>query len=136
MGAPISPPGVASPLIFLPRTGFPMRHALLVAVTVLSAPPAGAAQRAPVARPPDARALVAQAERLQDVDDTLALKLVRQALPLLRGPQDRVLRVKALALECWTSAGAAEPAALVALAERGMAEARAAGDARGYADLR
>jgi len=85
---------------------------------------------------PDPRALVAQAERMQDVDDERALRLIGQALPLLQKPEDRPLRVKALALQCWSSAGSVEAAETVELAERGMAEARAAGDARAYASLR
>ena len=64
------------------------------------------------------------------------VRLTSQALPLLQQPEDRPLRVKALALRCWSSAGSVEPAALVALAEGGMAEAGAAGDARAYASLR
>ncbi|HEV7586805.1 MAG TPA: tetratricopeptide repeat protein, partial [Longimicrobium sp.] len=108
-----------------------MRHALLVTAIALVAAAPLSAQRAA-----DARALVAQAERLQDVDDAHALRLVEQALPMLRRPEDRALRLKAVALQCWTSAGSAEPGAMLALAERGMEEARRAGDARSYADLR
>ena len=107
------------------------RHALLATLATLAAAAPLAAQRAP-----DARALVAQAERLQDVDDAGAFRLMEQALPLLRRPEDRALRMKALALRCWTSAGIVESAAQTAMAEAGMAEARAAGDARAYADLR
>jgi diguanylate cyclase (GGDEF)-like protein len=106
-----------------------IRHAHLVAAAFFAA-------AAPLAAQTDPRALVAQAERLQDVDDDRALRLVQQALPLLRRPEDRAPRMQALALRCWTSAGSAEPDTLVALAERGMAEARAAGDAAAYADLR
>jgi diguanylate cyclase (GGDEF)-like protein len=108
-----------------------MRYRSLLTVISITAAAPLHAQTAP-----DPRALVAQAERLQDVDDERALRLVLQALPLLRKPEDRPLRVKALVLQCWTSAGSAEPAALVALAERGMAEARAAGDPRAFATLR
>jgi len=105
-----------------------MRNALFAAAfalaTVTAAPLAGQA--------PDPRALIARAERLQDVDDAGAHRLVQQALPLLPRAGDP-LRLKALALRCWTSADGAE---MVALAEQGMAEAHAAGAAAEYADLR
>jgi diguanylate cyclase (GGDEF)-like protein len=108
-----------------------MRARLLALVSVLAASAPLAAQRTP-----DPRALYDQAARLQDVDDDRALSLLNQALPLLTRPEDRPMRAKVLALRCWTSAGSAEPAALASLAEQGMAEARAAGDAHAYADLR
>jgi len=85
---------------------------------------------------PDLRALVAQAERMEGVNDDSALKLVRRALPGLAAPAARPLRVRALALECSTLAGSEQLAGLVTRAERGMAEARAAGNARAYASLR
>ncbi|HSU15022.1 diguanylate cyclase [Longimicrobium sp.] len=106
-----------------------MRHAFLVAAVALAAAAPLAAQA------PDARTLIARAERLQDVADDSALALVQRALVQLPRAGDP-LRLKALALRCWTSAGSAEPAALVAMAERGMAEADAAGDAHASADLR
>lgn len=90
-----------------------------------------AAQRAS-----DAAALVARAERMQDVDDEGARRILEQVLPALTRPEDRALRMKALALHCWASTATLESDALVSLAERGMAEARRAGDARAYADLR
>jgi len=106
-------------------------RALLAAILLaIAAAPLHAQQ------PADPRALLARAEAMQDVDDDGALKLVEQALPLLQRPQDTPLRLKALALQCWTSAGSAEGPALVAMAERGMAQARAAGDGHAYADLR
>ncbi|MFL5383784.1 MAG: diguanylate cyclase [Longimicrobiaceae bacterium] len=108
-----------------------MRNALLATVTMLAAATPLAAQHAP-----DARALLAEAERLQDVDDARALRLTEQALPLLARPEDRPLRMKALALRCRASEGSLEADAWVALAERGMAEARTAADARAYAELR
>jgi len=107
-----------------------MRNAVLGLVTILAAAPL-AAQRAP-----DPRALLAEAERLQDVDDARALRLVERALPLLTRPEDRPLRMQALGLQCRTTDASEHPDSVVALAERGMAEARAAGDARAYAELR
>jgi diguanylate cyclase (GGDEF)-like protein len=108
-----------------------LRHALLATLTTLAATAPLAAQRTA-----DPRALLAEAGRMEGVNDDSALKLVRRALPGLAAPADRPLRVRALALECWTSAASAQPSELVARAERGMAEARAAGDARAYAALR
>jgi diguanylate cyclase (GGDEF)-like protein len=110
-----------------------MRLTLLLSAAVLVAAPP---MRAQAAREQSPAALVEQAERLQDVDDARALRLVRRALPLLTAPAGRALRMKALGLECWSSAGSAEPAELVALAERGMGQARQAGDERAAADLR
>jgi diguanylate cyclase (GGDEF)-like protein len=84
----------------------------------------------------DARALVAQAERLQAADDPLALPTVERALALLQAPADRALRVRALGLRCWIQAGVIEADSLIALASAGVAEAVRAGDARGVAELR
>ncbi|HEU4562227.1 MAG TPA: tetratricopeptide repeat-containing diguanylate cyclase [Longimicrobium sp.] len=109
-----------------------MRYRLFVTVVIALA----AAAPLQAQRAPDPRALLARAEELQDVDDEGALRLVNQALPLLQRPEDQALRLKALAMQCWSSAGVIEPDAQVALAERGMAQARAAGDASVYADLR
>jgi diguanylate cyclase (GGDEF)-like protein len=116
-----------------------MHPALLRSIPVattllLGAAAAARAQAAPAAD--SARALVEQAERLQDVDDARALRLAERALALLGPSGDRALRNQALGLQCWSSAGTAEPAALVALAERGMARAGADGDRRAEADLR
>ena len=72
---------------------------------------------------------------MEGVNDDSALKLVRRALPGLASTAARPLRVRALALEC-SILTAVEPAELVARAERGMGEARAAGDARAFAYLR
>jgi diguanylate cyclase (GGDEF)-like protein len=108
-----------------------MRYRFIAAAIALAAAAPLHAQRAP-----DPRALLARAEQLQDVEDEGALRLVNQALPLLQKPEDRPLRLKALAMQCWSSAGVIEPDAQVALAERGMAQAQAAGDASVYADLR
>jgi len=83
-----------------------------------------------------ARALVDEAARLQDENSERALRLLERALPLLRVPADRALRLRALEAQCWASAGVVEPAAQVAMAERGMEEARRAADARALADLR
>jgi len=110
-----------------------MRKALLAALAVLAAATPLAAQRDGAAR---ARPLVDEARRLQDDDPERALRLLDRALPLLRQPADRALRLQALAVQCWASAGLVEPAAQVALAERGMEEARRAADARTLADLR
>lgn len=82
------------------------------------------------------RALVEEAERLLDRDEARALRLVEQALPLLTRPADRALRDRALALRCWAQAGTAEPSALVALAERGLAESGPGADPRARASLR
>ena len=84
----------------------------------------------------DPRALVAQAERMQARDDTIALSTVERALALLHAPADRALRIRALGLRCGLRAGAIEADSLVALASAGVAEAERAGDARGRADLR
>jgi diguanylate cyclase (GGDEF)-like protein len=85
----------------------------------------------------DARALLAQVERLQAQDDeAAALPLVERALVLLQAPADRALRLKALGLRCWVQAALIEPDSLIALAQRGLDEAVRAGDARAAADLR
>jgi diguanylate cyclase (GGDEF)-like protein len=83
-----------------------------------------------------ARALVEEAERRQYDDDDRSLVLARRALPLLRAPADLPLRLRALRVQCWAAAGSLEAAELVALAERGLAQAQRAGDARATADLR
>jgi len=106
-----------------------MRFRLALISIALAAAPLQAQQAA------DPRALLARAERMQDVDDAGALKLVEQALPLIR-PGDTALRLKALALQCWTSIGTVEGGTVVAMAERGMAQARAARNPGAYADLR
>lgn len=108
-----------------------MRSALLAAVVLL----APAAVRAQQVRAPDGRALVAEAERLQDVNDDSVAKLVARALPLLQRPDDGAVRARALAMQCWAVAGATSSPRLIALADRGMAAARAAGDARSAASL-
>jgi diguanylate cyclase (GGDEF)-like protein len=113
-----------------------VRPAFLAAVFLLasaSASPVRAQGGGDTAR---ARALVDEAARLQDDEGERALRLLDRALPLLRDPADRALRLRALAVQCWASAGVAEPAAQVAMAERGMEEARRAADARALADLR
>jgi len=107
-----------------------MKYAFLATVIAVAAAPLTAQRTA------DPRALFAQAARMEGVNDDSALKLVRQALPGLAAPAARSLRARALALECSISTGSAQPAELVARAERGMAEARAAGDARALASLR
>jgi diguanylate cyclase (GGDEF)-like protein len=114
-----------------PRTPLSTRIRLLATAIALAAAAPLAAQRTP-----EPRALLAEAERIEGVNDDSALKLVRRALPGLAAPAARPLRARALALECATSAGSAEPAELVVRAERGMGEARAAGDARAFAYLR
>ncbi|HYR06469.1 MAG TPA: diguanylate cyclase [Longimicrobium sp.] len=84
----------------------------------------------------DPRALLAEAERMQERNDSLALPAVERALALLRAPADRALRMRALGLRCWMQAGEVEADSLIALASAGVAEAERAGDARGRADLR
>jgi diguanylate cyclase (GGDEF)-like protein len=85
--------------------------------------------------PASPAALVEQAEKLKG-DDAGALRLVERALPLLRSPADVPARLRALRVQCWASAGTLASADLAALAERGVAEAQRAGDARARADLR
>jgi hypothetical protein len=51
----------------------------------------------------DPRVLLARAEQMQDVDDPGALRLVNQALAAI--PAGDSLRLRALVLQCWTSAG-------------------------------
>jgi diguanylate cyclase (GGDEF)-like protein len=84
----------------------------------------------------DPRALLAEVERLQEADDERAHALLDRAIGLLRAPEHRALRIKALGMRCWMNAGAVEPDSLVALASAGIAEAERAGDARGRAELR
>jgi diguanylate cyclase (GGDEF)-like protein len=108
-----------------------MRDRIFIAALALAAAAPLHAQQGP-----DPRALLAQAEQLQDVDDEGALRLVNQALPLLQRPEDRPLRLKALAMQCWSSAEVIEPDAQVRLAQRGIAQAQAAGDEHAHADLR
>jgi tetratricopeptide (TPR) repeat protein len=81
-------------------------------------------------------AMVEEARRLTDRDDERAGPLVERALARLTRPEDRAVRVKALAVRCWTRAGVVEPAALIAAADSAIAEAERAGDARARADLR
>ena len=112
-----------------------MRTALLLpaAVLLLCAAPL-AAQRP--AGPPTGRALLAEAERLEQLGDDGAREVIERALPLLNAPADRPLRFRALGVQCWARAGEVEPDSLIALAAHGMAEAERAGDARTAANLR
>ncbi|HYH81949.1 MAG TPA: diguanylate cyclase [Longimicrobium sp.] len=105
---------------------------LAIAAVLVASAPLAAQARGNAA----ARALVVQAERLQEDEGERALRLIDRALPMLRAPEDRPLRLRALAAQCWAAAGLAEPAEQVAMAERGMAEALTAGDPRTYASLR
>jgi diguanylate cyclase (GGDEF)-like protein len=110
---------------------------LPIALLMLAAAPLSAQRPAQgPALPPTGRALMAEAERLERAGDERALAAVERALPLLMAPADRALRMRALGMQCWGRAGVAEPDSLVALASRGIAEARRAGDARELANLR
>ncbi|HEX5869543.1 MAG TPA: diguanylate cyclase, partial [Longimicrobium sp.] len=84
----------------------------------------------------DPHALLAEVERLQEANDERAHAVLDRAITLLRAPEHRSLRIKALGMRCWMNAGGVEPDSLVALASAGVAEAERAGDARGRADLR
>jgi diguanylate cyclase (GGDEF)-like protein len=115
-----------------------MRTALLLPITILLAAAPLAAQRPASGPPPppSGRALLAEAERLEQAGDERAAEVVERAVPLLTAPADRALRMRALGMQCWGRAGAVEPDSLVALATRGIAEAERAGDAREHANLR
>lgn len=114
-----------------------MRKALHLPLALLSLAAAPlAAQRPAPGPPPTGRALLAEAERLERAGDEGAAAAVDRALLQLTGPADLPLRLKALGMQCWTQAGVVEPDSLVALAGRGIAAARDAGDARELANLR
>ncbi|HEX6374059.1 MAG TPA: diguanylate cyclase [Longimicrobium sp.] len=84
----------------------------------------------------DPRVLLAEAERMQWRDDSLALPAVERALALLQTPARGALRLRALGMRCWIQAGVIDTDSLISLASRGLAEAERAGDARARADLR
>ena len=110
-----------------------MTKPLLLAASLLCAATLSAQRGGPSA---DGRALLAQAERLNEAGDERALEVIDRAISLLQSPADQEARMRALGLRCWWHAGGVEPDSLIALASRGIAEAERAGDARARADLR
>jgi diguanylate cyclase (GGDEF)-like protein len=88
-------------------------------------------------QPQSPRQMVEEAERHQyENGNKTTITLARRALALLTRPEDVPLRMRALRLECWGAAEELEGPALARLADRGLAEAERAGDARMAADLR
>ncbi|MDB4948663.1 MAG: hypothetical protein JWM27_1312 [Gemmatimonadetes bacterium] len=128
-----SPPGSPDARDASVKRILPCMLAMALAAPGLAAQRGASGADAP---PMDGRALVDRAERMQDMDDAGALRLLDRALPLLTAPADRPLRMRALGLRCWSLASTAEAPAVVRAAEHGMAEAARAGDARAVADLR
>ncbi|HET6762574.1 MAG TPA: tetratricopeptide repeat-containing diguanylate cyclase [Longimicrobiaceae bacterium] len=92
------------------------------------------AQQAPPPATP--AAMVERAERMASEDDSAALALTTRALPMLARPADAPLRLRALRVQCWASAGVIEGEKQVAMADAAMRLARALGDARALADMR
>ena len=107
-------------------------HGYTLAAILLACHPAAAQTPPP---PSDAAHWVARADSLKHIDAAATFRLARRALPLLRGPADVELRMRALVLRCWAAAEVA-PDSLLAFAEAGVAEAARRGSARALAELR
>jgi diguanylate cyclase (GGDEF)-like protein len=132
---PIPSTPLQAPSVTLSGFSPPFRRwiARLFPMLALCAATTLAAQRpAPPATP---LAMVEQAERAAGEQDSIALALVERALPMLARPADAPVRLRALRVQCWASAGVVEAARQVAMAEGAMALAGQLGDAHARADM-